>query len=106
MEAMPLKDNATNIIVVSATTDSGFPVNGGTTTFSDTLNVLSVQITVTLVSQGSKGTLTCTGGTGPYRIQRVADLGLADWHDMQANAVSPALIDLQGETGFYRIVQP
>jgi len=33
-------------------------------------------------------------------------MGLADWHDLRTNAVSPALIDLQGEAGFYRIVEP
>jgi hypothetical protein len=50
--------------------------------------------------------LTWSGGTGPYRIQRATDLGLADWHDLRTNAVSPALIDFQGEAGFYRIVEP
>ncbi len=104
--AVPLRGNATNVIVVTATTASGFPVNGGTTTFSDTLSVLSFPITVTLVPQGTEAVLAWTGGTGPYRIQRTTDLGLADWHDLRANAVSPALIDLQGETEFYRIVGP
>ena len=103
---MPLRGNATNVIVVTATTASGFPVNGGTTTFSDTLSVLSLPIRVTLARQGTEVILTWTGGTGPYRIQRATDLGLAGWHDLRANAVSPALIDLQGEAGFYRIVEP
>src|SRR6185503_198771 len=31
--AVPLRSNATNVLVVTATTASGFPVNGGTTTF-------------------------------------------------------------------------
>ena len=104
--AVPLRGNATNVIVVTATTASGFPVNGGTTTFSDTLSVLSLPIRVTLARQGTDVILTWTGGTGPYRIQRATDLGLADWHDSRTNAVSPAPIDLQGEAGFYRIVEP
>jgi len=104
--AVPLRGNATNVIVVTATTASGFPVNGGTTTFSDTLFVLSLPITVTVAPQGSEAILTWTGGAGPYRIQRATDLGLADWHDLQTNAVSPALIELQGEAAFYRIVEP
>jgi hypothetical protein len=104
--ALPLRGNATNVIVVTATTASGFPVNGGTTTFSDTLSVLSLPIRVTLVQQGTEALLAWTGGTGPYRIQRATDLGLADWHDLRTNAVSPALIDFQGESGFYRIVEP
>jgi predicted esterase len=104
--AVPLRGNATNVIVLTATIASGFPVNGGTTTFSDTRSVLSLPISVTLAQQGTEAILTWTGGTGPYRIQRATDLGPADWHDLRTNAVSPALIDLQGEAGFYRIVEP
>lgn len=104
--AVPLRGNATNVIVVTATTASGFPVNGGTTTFSDTLSVASLPITATLALQEPEAVLTWTGGAGPYLIQRATDLGLADWHDWRANAVSPALLDLQGEAGFYRIVEP
>jgi len=66
--AVPLRGNATNVIVVTATTASGFPVNGGTTTFSDTLSVLSLPIRVSLAQQGTEAILTWTGGTGPYRI--------------------------------------
>lgn len=104
--AVPLRGNATNVIVVNATSASGFPVNGGTTTFSDTLSVLSLPISATLNPQGTEAILAWTGGTGPFRIQRATDLGLADWHDWRANAVSPARIELQGEAGFYRIVEP
>jgi poly(3-hydroxybutyrate) depolymerase len=104
--AVPLRGNATNVIVVVATTASGFPYNGGTTTFSDTLSVLSLSISVTFALQGSELTLTWTGGTGPYLIQRATDLGLADWQDWRANAVSPTLIDVQGAAGFYRTVEP
>jgi hypothetical protein len=46
------------------------------------------------------------GGTGPYRVQKATNLTLAEWQDYLTNAMSPALIDLPGEAGFYRIVEP
>jgi uncharacterized repeat protein (TIGR02543 family) len=58
-EAVPLKSNATNVIVVTATAPSGFPVNGGTTTFSETLSVLSVPMGYKLtLSESEHGTVT------------------------------------------------
>ena len=104
--AVPLRGNATNIIVVTATTASGFPVNGGTTTFSDTLSVLSRLITVRLNRQGSILTLSWIGGTGPYRVQKATNLTLADWQDYRTNAQSPVTLEAHDPIGFYRVVEP
>jgi poly(3-hydroxybutyrate) depolymerase len=104
--AVPLRGNATNVIVVTATTASGFPVNGGTTTFSDTLSVLSLQIRVRLNRQGSILTLSWIGGTGPYRVQNATNLTLADWQDYRTNAQSPFTLEADAPIGFYRVVEP
>jgi poly(3-hydroxybutyrate) depolymerase len=106
VSAVPLKGNATNVIVVTATTASGFPVNGGTTTFSDTLSVLSLPIRVRLNRQGSILALSWIGGTGPYRVQKATNLTLADWQDYLANAQSPVTLEADDPIGFYRVVEP
>ena len=104
--AVPLRGNATNVIVVTATTASGFPVNGGTTTFSDTLSVLSLPIRVRLNRQGSILALSWIGGTGPYRVQKATNLTLADWQDYLTNALSPVTLEADDPIGFYRVVEP
>jgi poly(3-hydroxybutyrate) depolymerase len=104
--AVPLRGNATNVIVVTATTASGFPVNGGTTTFSDTLSVLSRLITVRLNRQGPILALSWIGGTGPYRVQKATNLTLADWQDYLTNAQSPVPLEADDPIGFYRVVEP
>ncbi len=104
--AVPLRGNVTNVIVVTATTASGFPVNGGTTTFSDTLSVLSLPITVRLNRQGSILALSWIGGTGPYRVQKATNLTLADWQDYRTNAQSPITLEADDPIGFYRVVEP
>jgi predicted esterase len=104
--AVPLRGNATNVLVVTATTASGFPVNGGTTTFSDTQSVLSLPITVRLNRQGSILALSWIGGTGPYRVQKATNLSLADWQDYLTNAQSPLTLEADDPIGFYRVVEP
>ena len=104
VEAVPLRGNATNVIVVSATTASGFHVNGGTTTFSDTLSVLSLPITVRLDRQGAILTLSWTGGMAPYRVQKATNLKMADWKDYRTNAEFPLTLDVDDHLGFYRVV--
>jgi predicted esterase len=106
MAAVPLRGNATNVIVVTATTASGFPVNGGTTTFSDTLSVPSLPITVHLNRQGSSLALSWIGGTGPYRVQKATNLTMADWQDYLINAQSPVTLEAHDPIGFYRVVEP
>jgi len=103
---VPLRGNATNVIVVTAITASGFPVNGGTTTFSDTLFVASLPIILSLKLQASKVSLSWIGGTGPFRVQKATNLSLADWQDYQTNAQPPLTLDAGGATGFYRVVEP
>jgi len=100
------QSSATNVIVVTATTASGFPVNGGTTTFSDTLSVSSLPITLRLNRQGSILALSWTGGTGPYRVQKATNLSLGDWQDYLTNAQSPFTLDDHDPIGFYRVVEP
>ena len=104
--SVPLRGNATNVIVVTATTASGFPANGGTTTFSDTRFVVSLPITVRVGRQGSILALSWTGGTGPYRVQKATNLMLADWQDYLTNAQSPFALEAHDPLGFYRVVEP
>ena len=104
--AVPLKGNATNVIVVTATTASGFPVNGGTTTFSDTIFVQSLPITVRLDRQGSILTLSWIGGIGPYRVQKATNLSLGDWQEYLTNARPPLTLEADDLIGFYRVVGP
>jgi poly(3-hydroxybutyrate) depolymerase len=104
--AVPLRGNATNVIVVTATTASGFPVNGGTTTFSDTRSVLSLPITVRLDRQGSSLALSWIGGTGPYRVQKATNLMLPDWQEYLTNAEFPLTLEADDSTGFYRVLGP
>jgi hypothetical protein len=104
--AVPLSGNATNVIVVTATTASGFPVNGGTTTFSDTRSVLSLPITVRLDRQGSSLALSWIGGAGPYRVQQATNLMLPDWQDYRTNAQFPLTLEGDDSIGFYRVVEP
>jgi hypothetical protein len=96
----------TNVIVVTATTASGFPVNGGTTTFSDTWTVLSLPITAHLDRQGSFLALSWVGGTGPYRVQKATNLALADWQDYLTNAQAPLMLEADDPIGFFRVVEP
>ena len=104
--AVPLRGNATNVIVVTATTASGFPFNGGTTTFSDTIFVQSLPITVRLNFQASILTLSWMGGTGPYRVQKATNLSLGDWQDYLTNAQPPITLEADDLIGFYRVVEP
>jgi len=104
--AVPLKGNATNVIVVTATTASGFPFNGGATTFSDTLFVQSLPITVGLNRQGLILTLSWIGGTGPYRVQKATNLSLGDWQDYPTNTQFPLTLEADEPIGFYRVVEP
>ena len=108
--AVPLRANATNVIVVTATTASGFPVNGGTTTFSETLSVVSLPISVRIdrqeSAQGSVFTLSWIGGTGPYRVQKSTNLSLADWQDYLTTAQSPLTLEADDSIGFFRVVEP
>ncbi|MHC1762880.1 MAG: hypothetical protein AB9869_01050 [Verrucomicrobiia bacterium] len=104
--AVPLRGNATNVIVVTATTASGFPVNGGTTTFSDTRSVLLLPITVRLDRQGSSLALSWSGGAGPYRVQKATNLTSPDWQDYQTNAQFPLTLEADHPIGFYRVVEP
>jgi predicted esterase len=104
--AVPLRGNSTNVIIVTATTASGFPVNGGTTTFSDTIFVASLPITIGLNRQGSILTLSLIGGTGPYRVQKATNLTLADWQDYLTNAQFPLTLEADDPIAFYRVVEP
>ena len=90
----------------TATTASGFPVNGGTTTFSDTLSIHLLPITVRLNRQGSILTLSWIGGTGPYRVQKATNLSWPTGTTISTNAQSPVTLEADDPIGFYRVVEP
>lgn len=104
MAAVPLRSSTTNVIVVTATTASGFPVLGGTTTFSDTLSVVSLPISVRLDRQGAILTLSWTGGRAPYRVQQATRLTQPNWQDYRTNASFPITLDVVDQLGFYRVL--
>jgi hypothetical protein len=104
--AVPLRGNATNIIIVTATIPSGFPVNGGATTFSDTLSVQSLPIKVNINLQGSMLTLSLSGGAGPFRVQKATNLTVSDWQDYLANAEFPLTLPVDDTLAFYRVMEP
>ena len=91
--------------MVTRLSSSGFPVNGGTTTYSDTVAVLSLPIRASLVVQGAATMLTWSGGAGPYQVQRATDLGLNDWQTVRGDAVSPVVLGVQDRTGSFRVVE-
>jgi hypothetical protein len=101
---IPLSAGRTNFIIVTATTTSWWPANGGNTTFNDTLTVIQSPIRATLALQGTQAILNWTGGGPPYRVQRETDLTLGDWLDVLTNAVPPVTLTLERQAEFYRIV--
>ncbi len=102
--AIPLQPGSTNVIVVTATTPSGFPVNGGETTFNETISVVSSPVVVSLSLQGPALVLSWTGGDGPFTVQRAIDLGRADWEDFRVGVTSPVLVEPEGKPQFYRVL--
>jgi hypothetical protein len=102
--SIPLQANTTNLIVVTATTVSWAPAFGGSTTFNDTLSVVSLPIRATLVLQGAGTILNWSGGVPPYRVQRATEIG-GDWIEVLSNAVPPVVLPLEGSSSFYRIVR-
>jgi len=63
-----------------------------------------INITKTEIS-GSNVTLTWTGGTGPFKVQRRASVGTDTWADVGTSTSSQsATVPQGGATGFYRVV--
>jgi poly(3-hydroxybutyrate) depolymerase len=104
--ALPLVRNASNLIIVTATTATWAPAYGGNTTFNDTLTVIHAPLRATLVPQGTNALLNWTGGGPPYRVQFATNLPAAQWTDLLLNVIPPVTLPLPlaGEAGFYRIV--
>jgi len=103
---IPLVLNRTNPIVVTATTTSWAPANGGNTTFNDTLTVIQAPLRVMFSLQGTNTILAWTGGGAPYRVQYTTNLAAGDWADLLPNATSPVIMPspLASQAAFYRIV--
>lgn len=103
-EGIPLIAGVTNLVMVSSSTASGAPANGGVTTATQTKMVLCSPIRATLAVEQTQALLKWTGGSGVVRVQRATDIGLGDWQDYSTNATSPLILNLGSPLGFYRIV--
>lgn len=65
---------------------------------------LALRIT-SFVRNGNQLTLQWTGGTGPFTVQRKSSLSDTQWTDLATGlTTSTATIDLQGATGFLRLL--
>ena len=58
---------------------------------------------LTLTRRASDAILNWSGGTGPFSVQRAADLGKADWTDVLTNAVPPVTLTREGRSAFFRV---
>jgi predicted esterase len=104
---VPLREQETNIIVVTARTASWAPQYGGSTTITKTAFVRGVPpLLLTLEKTASQVRLTWTGGESPYQVQSSADPGLNVWSDMGANATSPLDLNMDDRIRFYRVICP
>lgn len=103
---IPLLPNRTNPIVVTATTTSWAPANGGNTTFNDTLTVIQSPLRAMLSLQGTNALLTWSGGGAPYRVQSATNLTSGEWADLLPNATAPVIVPLPlaPQAAFYRVV--
>src|SRR5262249_30093076 len=70
-----------------------FPI----TTTPAGINVNSVKI------DGANLTLTWTGGTPPFKVQRRDDVGSGAWTDISTNTEHTATVPRTGELGFLRV---
>ena len=102
--SIPLSADKTNVIIVTATTTSWSFGYGGSTTFSDTLTVVSSPIRATLTWQAPDAVLNWSGGGPPYSVQSASDLFTGDWTEILIDAVPPVILQLDGNAGFYRVV--
>jgi poly(3-hydroxybutyrate) depolymerase len=100
---IPLVAGGTNVVAVVGATTSWAPAFGGNTTFNAALTVVQSAIRATLTLQGTEASLSWTGGTPPYRVQRAAWI-LGPWTDSQPDATPPVTLPLDGTAGFYRII--
>jgi predicted esterase len=107
LNGIPLVAGKTNVIVVAAGTSSFAPAWGGATTFSVTLPVL-VDLPIGLATRHDSEELTLdwAGGAGPYRLQRAVDPVRGPWLEVLTDAQPPVSVPLDGEAGFYRVIEP
>ena len=101
---IPLAPDATNTVVVMATTTSWAPAYGGNTSFNETLLVFCSPIRATLLPNGVDVLLNWTGGGPPYRIQRAISLAAAEWTEVLSYATPPVALSRTNGAGFFRIV--
>jgi hypothetical protein len=104
-KGVPLVSDKTNVIVVTATMDTAWaPAYRGTTTFNNTLTVISSPLRATLAVQGTAAILNWSGGLPPFHVQHSTGIAWGGWSDLLPNAVPPLTIPRQPGAQFYRIV--
>lgn len=62
-------------------------------------------VNVSVTRSGNNLTLTWTGGTGPFKVQRKNALTDATWTDVTTTSERTASVPIQGTTGFFRITE-
>jgi hypothetical protein len=103
--SIPLRADRTNAVIVTATVRPGWAVPfGGATTFSDTISIASTPVRATLTITATGGSLTWTGGVGPFRLQTALQVEAGVWSDLGLNAEPPIPFSLDQNLKFVRIV--
>jgi hypothetical protein len=72
-------------------------------TFSIAGPTTSEPINLSVTKSGNNLTLTWTGGTGPFTVQKKTTLLDAQWSDVTTTETRQATVTIEGETGFFRI---
>ena len=101
---VPLLADRTNTVIVTGTTTTWRPAIGGTTTFNDTVSIVSSPIQATLALEGADAVLNWTGGSGPFEIQNASDLTGGDWSTILTDAMPPVTLPVEGHAQFFRVM--
>ncbi len=106
MALKPLAPGRTNVVLVTASTTSWSPANGGETSLNDTLIVIHAPLHLSLRWQATALELDWTGAGPPYTIQQATALTAPDWTDLLRAATPPVTLSSPPADGsrFYRVV--
>ncbi len=58
---------------------------------------------LSVVQDGSNLTISWSGGTGPYVLQKKTNLSDANWTDLKTLSETSATVAIEGDTGFFRV---
>lgn len=100
-----LINGRTNSLIALASTISFAPACGGTTTFSDTLQVRPAPpILVQINRQNDQVVISWTGGLGPFRLQKTDSWAPQEWTDLAVDVKVPWTGQIHEPSAFFRIL--